>query len=97
MNDKTYYGNIIKAVEQLAKSPTRQTFQVLSQVAVAQWRSNNEESYADWFESIYLRSDWGGGGWYCGAPPKLGIGRTNNALEILNRRIKRLVNVYDMQ
>jgi hypothetical protein len=76
----------------MSKSPSHETFVLLSQAALREWRNDDEEDFADWFEKIYVDADWCG--WYLNATKTFGIGKTNNVLESYNKTIKTYVCIY---
>jgi hypothetical protein len=60
---------------------------ILGKVALDKWRSDGHHLYAKWFQKVYLSAGWEG--WWCGAAGVPGTSESNNALEALNRDIKR--------
>ncbi len=56
---------------------------------MTEWRVQGETVFADWFQHIYLSSNWDG--WWCGAAGIEGIAVTNNPLESYNRNLKRVI------
>ena len=76
----------------MGKSPSHEKFVMLSQAALREWRNDDEDDFADWFEKTYVAEEWCG--WYLSATRALGIGRTNNVVESYNKQMKTYVCIY---
>lgn len=90
LRDSEYYDSVVyPQIVQMSKSATKEILMRLGNAAVAQWRKDGEDTYAKWFEDIYLADQWCG--FYGTASGVPGIGRTNNPLEGVNKSVKDVV------
>ena len=62
-----YLETALQHVRMLVSITDRETFDYGAQVVLSQWKTDGEEEFADWFESVYLAEDWDGGSFFAGA------------------------------
>jgi hypothetical protein len=66
-------------------------FRLFTTCVMADWRKKKEFPFAEWFEEVYLNTNWRDGCFYAGAARSPGMPNHNQCDEAMNRSLKRVM------